>query len=128
MAVGTLYTGIESACRDLRDKAATSQKQNLSILTAAQKAKLNVLNDAMKLIPTISQAQLENLLESRVSPPNSFSNDWFMGAYTNGFALGGVSGCGGNTILGNPFFGITTIGVAGLSTLAPSQPNRHKSF
>src|SRR2546422_7636366 len=82
MAIGTLYAGIESACRDLRDKVATSQKQNLSILTAAQKAKVNVLNDAMKLIPTISQAQLENLLESTISPPNSFSNDWSMGAYT----------------------------------------------
>ena len=33
MAIGTLYAGIESACRDLRDKAATSQTQNISILT-----------------------------------------------------------------------------------------------
>jgi len=33
LAVGTLYAGIESACRDLRDKAATSQTQNISILT-----------------------------------------------------------------------------------------------
>ena len=43
MALGTLYAGIESACRELRDRAATSQKQNISILTDAQKTKLNVL-------------------------------------------------------------------------------------
>src|SRR5260370_42214303 len=77
----------------------------------------------MKLIQTISQAQLENLLESTVSPPNSFSNDWFMGAYTNGFVLGGVSGCGGNTILGNPVFG-----VPGLSTPAPANRTVNQRF
>src|SRR5438445_45971 len=56
MAIGTLYAGIETACRDLRDKAVTSQKQNISILTDAQKVKLNTLNDAMKLAPVISEA------------------------------------------------------------------------
>src|SRR5436190_17555770 len=48
-ALGTLYAGIEGACRDLRSKAATAQTQNLSILTDAQRAKVNTLNDAMKL-------------------------------------------------------------------------------
>src|SRR5437879_11581139 len=42
MALGTLYAGIEYACRELRDRAAASQKQNLSILTDTQKAKLNI--------------------------------------------------------------------------------------
>src|SRR6266699_3203041 len=73
MAVGTLYAGIESACRELRDRAATSQKQNISVLTDAQKAKLNVLKDAMKLAPTISEAQFGNLLGSAGSPPFSFN-------------------------------------------------------
>src|SRR5260370_41494276 len=77
----------------------------------------------MKLIQTISQAQLENLLESTVSPPNSFSNDWFMGAYTNGFVLGGVSGCGDNSILGNPFFGVPR-----LSTPAPANRTVNQPF
>src|SRR5437667_3819069 len=57
MALGTLYVGIESTCRDLRDSAAKSQKQNLSVLTDAQKAKLNMLSDAIKLAPVISEAQ-----------------------------------------------------------------------
>jgi hypothetical protein len=73
MALGTLYAGIESACRDLRNKASASQMQNISILTDTQKAKLNVLNDAMKLAPTISEAQSANLLGSPNSPPFLFS-------------------------------------------------------
>ena len=69
MAIGALYAGIESACRDLRNKAAATQKQNISILTDAQKAKLNTLNDAMKLAPVISEAQSGKLLGSAGSPP-----------------------------------------------------------
>src|SRR5260370_9874254 len=97
MAVGTLYAGIESACRELRDRAATSQKQNISILTDAQKAKLNVLNDAMKLAPTISEAQFANLLGSPNSPPFAFS------AFSSGIIAGvlgfpPVPGCGVNGI------------------------------
>ena len=73
MALGTLYAGIESACRDLRNKASSSQMQNISLLTDAQKAKLNMLNDAMKLAPTISEAQSGNLLGSSNSPPFLFT-------------------------------------------------------
>ena len=92
MAVGTLYAGIESACRELRDRAATSQKLNISVLTDAQKAKLNVLNDAMKLAPTISEAQSGNLLGSVGSPPYAFTT----GSSLTGVAVfnSGVSGCG----------------------------------
>src|SRR5260370_41010 len=72
MAIGTLYAGIESACRDLRDKEATFQKQNISILTDAQKLKLNTLSDAVKLAPIISQAESGNLLGSTGSPPLFF--------------------------------------------------------
>src|SRR5882762_5323078 len=89
MAVGTLYAGIESACRDLRDKAATSQKQNISILTDAQKAKLNVLNDAIKLAPTILEAQSGNLLGSTSSTPFTF------GAFSSGIFAGTLPGVTG---------------------------------
>ena len=82
MAAGTLYAGIESACRDLRDRAASAQKQNVPVLTDAQKAKLNALNDAMKL----------NLLGSVGSPPYFFTT----GSSFTGVAgfISGVSGCG----------------------------------
>src|SRR5258708_9540449 len=73
MAIGTLYAGIESACRDLRDKAATSQTQNISVLTDVQKVKLNALNDAMKLAPIISEAQSGNLLGTAFPPPFALS-------------------------------------------------------
>jgi len=89
MSLGALYVGIESACRDLRDKAATSQKQNLSVLTEAQKAKLSMLNDAIKLAPIISEAQYGNLLGSPGSIPFTF----------NGFAVGGFTTVGGFTSL-----------------------------
>ena len=68
LAIGTLYAGIESACRDLRDKSVGAQQQNIAILTDAQKVKLNLLSDAMKLAPTIFEAQSWNLLGSPGSP------------------------------------------------------------
>jgi hypothetical protein len=92
MALGTLYGGIESACRELRDRAATAQKQNISVLTDSQKAKLNVLNEAMKLAPTISEAQFGNLLGSVGSAPLFFNTgSSFSGIF--GGLISGVSGC-----------------------------------
>jgi hypothetical protein len=95
MALGYLYAGIETACRELRDRAATSQKQNLSVLTDPQKAKLNMLGDAMKLIPMISEAQSGNLLGS--TTPFAFS------AFSSGIITGilgfpSVPGCGVNGV------------------------------
>ena len=93
LALGNLYAGIESACRELRDRAATTQKQNISILTDAQKAKLNMLSDAIKLAPIISEAQAGNLLGSPISSQFGFC-DFLLGcAYgLTGFPSG-VSGC-----------------------------------
>src|SRR5437016_3942698 len=54
LAIGTLHAGIETSCRGLRDKAAAAQQQNISILMDAQKAKLNALDEASTLGPTIS--------------------------------------------------------------------------
>ena len=133
MAIGTLYAGIESACRDLRDKAATSMKQNLSILTDAQKAKLTLLNDAIKLAPIISQAESGDLLGSTGSPPLFFITESL--PVTTRFIpnlVSGVSGCG-VTISGLGFGGILSPvpippppaqpGVAGMNT-TPAPANR----
>ena len=93
LALGTLYAGIESACRDLRDKAAFSQQQNISVLNDAQRAKLNSLNDAVKLNPTIAEAQGGNLIGSVASPPYAFtstSNSGINGLFQTGLA---ISGC-----------------------------------
>jgi hypothetical protein len=95
LAIGTLYAGIENACRDLRDKAAAAQQQNISVLTDAQKVKLNLLNDAMKLAPTISEAQSLNLLGPANLATLNFTGSFLLGVV--GFPQ--VSGCP------SPFFG-----------------------
>jgi hypothetical protein len=131
IALGTLYAGIESACRDLRDKAATSQTQNISVLTDAQKAKLNMLSDAMKLAPIISEAQSENLLGSPTSTPSGF-RDFLIGGFTGVFGVpAGVSGCGSpaNIIPASRISpvvptGILQSGTAGMNeTAAPAGPS-----
>lgn len=119
MALGTLYAGIEGACRELRDQAATSQKQNISVLTDAQRAKLNVLNDAMKLAPTISEAQSGNLLGSPNSPPFAFS------AFSSGILAGvlgfpPVPGCASQF---SSLFPGNIIPANRLATMAPAQGN-----
>ena len=73
----------------------SSQQQNLSILTDAQKARLNTLNDAIKLAPTISEAQQANLLSPPISPAFSFTGvpsfsiggSVFSGAFGQGCAV-----------------------------------------
>jgi len=92
VALGTLYAGIESACRDLRDRSATSQKQNISILTDGQRAKLNVLNDALKLAPIISEAQFGNLLGS-AGYSSFFTSS--SGNLSVIYGSPGIFGCGG---------------------------------
>jgi hypothetical protein len=92
VAIGTLYAGIESACRDLRSKATAVQQQNVSILTDPQKTKLNMLNDAMKLAPIISEAQSGNLLGSTNSPPFIFGA-FSSGSFTSLIGFPSVPGC-----------------------------------
>jgi hypothetical protein len=127
IALGTLYAGIESACRDLRSKAASSQTQNISVLTDAQKAKLNMLNDALKLAPIISEAQSGNLLGSTNSPPfivGAFSS----GSFTSVIGFPSLPGCGVNGVSGGVLGGFlpppapspTQPGVGELSTTAPA--------
>jgi hypothetical protein len=96
-AIGTLYAQIETTCRSLRDKAAAVQQQNIAVLTDAQQAKLNMLSDAIKLSPTISEAESANLLGLPGAPQFVFTGSFsgvVLGGVTSGFQLGGVSGCG----------------------------------
>ena len=93
MAIGTLCTGIESACRQLRESAMNTQKTNISILADAQKAKLNLLNDAIKLAPVISEAQFGNLLGTPGPTPFAFVGVSSAFASLSGVFPSGVSGC-----------------------------------
>jgi len=96
MALGIGYAEIETICRELRDQATAYQTKNTAILTDLQKAKLQVLQDAVKLSPVISDAQSGNLIGSSTYAPLFFtSTSAFTG--TSGSVIGGiigpVSGC-----------------------------------
>ena len=88
-ALGIRYAEIEGICREMRDKAATSQKQNLAVLNDVQKSRLNILSDALKLAPVISDAQSGNLMGGSTSAPYGFTSS--STGYA-GFLLGGVIG------------------------------------
>ena len=90
MALGVRYLELEVICRELREAAAAIPKNNLALLTDVQKAKLKLLEDAMNLAPTISQAQALQLLPG--SSGFSFAS----------LLLGGTGGIG--VITGNPFY------------------------
>ena len=88
-ALGIRYAEIEGICRELKDKAATSQKQNLAVLNDVQKSRLNILSDALKLAPVIADAQSGNLMGGSTSAPYGFTSS--ASGYA-GFLLGGVIG------------------------------------
>jgi len=74
MALGTRYAEIETICRDLKSQAGTYQQKNTTVLTDPQKAKLQALQDAIKLAPVISEAQSGNLLGTAAAAPLFFTN------------------------------------------------------
>jgi hypothetical protein len=94
MALGARYAEIETICRDLRSQASTYQQKNTSVLTDPQKAKLQVLQDAVKLAPVISDAQSGNLIGTSTYAPLFFTST---PTGTSGSVIGGilgpVSGC-----------------------------------
>ncbi|MGE5489352.1 MAG: hypothetical protein ACM3ZB_16170 [bacterium] len=96
MALGTRYVEIETICRELKDQANTYQQKNVATLTDQQRAKLQVLRDAMKLLPVISDAQSGNLIEASSYAPLFFTSTSAFTS-TSGAVIGGmigpVSGC-----------------------------------
>ena len=64
MALGMRYAEIEGICRDLRQRGADLERTNVQVLTDAQRGKLKTLQDALNLLPVISEAQGAGLLES----------------------------------------------------------------
>ncbi len=119
MEIGTLYAGIESACRELKDRAVTSQRQNVSILTDGQKAKLSVLNEAVKLAPIISAAEFGNLLGSVGSPPSTFDTGSTLFGRLDPAFPSGVLGCA-TQFRGSFVFG-STIPASRMAPVAPHQ-------
>jgi len=89
MALGVRYAEIETICREMKDQAAVYQQKNTTLLTDPQKAKLQVLQDALKLAPVISDAQSGNLIGTSTYAPLFFSS---ASGSTSGSAIGGVVG------------------------------------
>ena len=87
MALGTRYSEIETICRELRNQATAYQTKNTAILTDPQKAKLQVLQDAVKLAPVISDAQSGNLIGSSTYAPLFFTST--STGTTSGSVIGG---------------------------------------
>ena len=102
MALGVRYAEIETICREMKDQAVTYQTKNTAILTDPQKAKLQVLQDAVKLAPVISDAQSGNLIGPSTYAPLFFTST--SGGTTSGSVIGGVigpvSGCYSPSITG----------------------------
>lgn len=62
--LGTRYVEVEINCRLMTEEGSKVLARNQALLTAAQKTKLQVLVDAIKLMPMIAQAQQTSLLEA----------------------------------------------------------------
>jgi hypothetical protein len=89
VALGVRYAEIETICREMKDQAVTDQKRNTDILSDPQKAKLQVLQDAMKLVPVISDAQYGNLIGAFTYAPPFFTST---SGTTSGSVIGGIIG------------------------------------
>lgn len=103
--LGLRYAELENIQREIRAALADTRQKTVAVLDAAQKAKLKLLEDAMKLQPVISQAQCENLLvpaqtqpfPGNIIPANRVAQVPIIAPGQTGFAsflLGSPSICG----------------------------------
>src|SRR5215472_14056567 len=75
LALGVRYAEIETICREMKDQAVSYQTKNTAILTDPQKAKLQTLQDAVKLAPVIEDAQSGNLIGTVTYAPLFFTSN-----------------------------------------------------
>lgn len=61
-ALGIRYAEIETICRQMKTESADTLTKNVTVLSDAQKAKLQALAEIVKLLPILSEAQATNLL------------------------------------------------------------------
>ena len=112
-AIGVRYVEVEAICRQGREQLDELRRKNVGILNTAQRAKLSVLNEALKLLPVIREAQGRNLLEGEaLSPIDSIGGLITGGIGSSSFPL---TGCD------NPFPGSIIPGIR-LPILISSQP------
>lgn len=111
VALGVRYAEVESICRDMKSQAVTYQQRNTSVLTDPQRTKLQVLQDAMKLAPVISEGISGNLIGTFNSTPTYFTSTGSITGPVGAFIFTGYAvGCdfylpvAGNIIPAGAFF------------------------
>ncbi len=93
-ALGVRYAEIETICREMKDRAKEYRTRNTDVLNPEQKTRLQVLEDAIKLAPVISEAQSGNLAGGLTSAPYGFTGASVgAGGSAAGGVIGSVSGC-----------------------------------
>lgn len=97
--LGLRYAELENIQRELREALATTRQKTVAVLDNAQKTKLKLLEDAMKLQSVIGQAQCENLLAPSRPQVVAFTGNFVF--YPIGQVQAGF-GCG-PAIIRNPF-------------------------
>ncbi|MFB3826995.1 MAG: hypothetical protein ACE15B_09505 [Bryobacteraceae bacterium] len=100
MALGLRYVEQESIRRELRDRLEKTRRDAVAVLNDAQRAKLKILEDAMKLRQLIEQAQCENLLVPPEGQP-IFAGVIRAGDFTSGMPISGI-GCGIGGLIRDP--------------------------
>ena len=79
LGLGLRYAELETICRQMKDKANEVSTKNRELLTDAQKAKMNALEAAVKLVPIYNEAERAGLIEGYA--PQGFAS----------FLLGGIA-------------------------------------
>jgi hypothetical protein len=94
-ALGIRYAEVETICLEMKDKVNEYRTRNLDVLAQDQKARLKVLEDAIKLLPVISEAESGNLMGGGSYAPRFFtggSGSTIIGTLVGGL-IGPASGC-----------------------------------
>ena len=93
-ALGIRYAEIEMICRQMKERANQYRTHNVDILDQNQKARLKTLEDALRLVSVISEAQSSNLAGEITTAPAFFaSTTTSVGGAILGGIIGGATGC-----------------------------------
>ncbi len=112
MAIGIRYAELEAICRDAKDRVARAAVDVKALLTEAQRAKLQTLDEAVRLQVAIAQATSLNLLRSpnATGAPTSLGTQLYRIPILSGGIGGGIGGVcyvpfgGLLSVVQNPFF------------------------
>jgi len=67
LALGMRYAELEAICREARDTQKKTQERARKLLTAAQLAKMQVLDQAYALLPVIAEADTVHLMNAPIA-------------------------------------------------------------